>query len=86
MNKNDLIEALTKVLSTKKEARDAVETVFKRIQSALKEGDKAVISGFGSLHAIAVKAKTVRNPKTGQLMNIAPRKKVRFKQAKDFFN
>ena len=86
MNKNDLIESLTKVLSTKKEARDAVETMFSKIKSSITGGDKAVVSGFGSFHSIIVKAKRVRNPKTGQMMNIPPRKKIRFRQAKDFFD
>jgi nucleoid DNA-binding protein len=86
MNRNDLIESLTRVLSTRKEARDAVETIFAKIKSSLKNGDKVIISGIGSFNTIIVKAKRVRNPKTGLMMNIAPRKKVRLKQSKDFFD
>ena len=85
MNRNGLIEALTRVLSTRKEARDAVETIFSKIKSSLKEGDKVIISGIGSFNTIIVKAKMVRNPKTGLMMSVPPRKKVRFKQSKDFF-
>ena len=86
MNKNDLVLSLTKVLSTKKEARDALETIFSRIKNALKNGDKVIISRFGSFHAFIMKAKRVRNPKTGQMLNISPRKKIRFRQSKDFFS
>jgi len=86
VNKNDLIVSLTKVLSTKKEARDAVETVFKTVKTALNGGNKVVISGFGSFHAFVMKAKRVRNPRTGQMLSIAPRKKIRFRQSKDFFS
>jgi DNA-binding protein HU-beta len=86
MNKNDIIESLTKVLSTKKEARDAAETIFRKIKNALKEGNKVVVSGFGSFNSVIMKAKRVRNPKTGQIINIPPRKKIRFRQSKDFFS
>jgi nucleoid DNA-binding protein len=85
MNKNDIIESLTKVLSTKKEARDAVERVFSEMKRALREGDKVVISNFGSFHAFIAKAKRGRNPKTGEVLQLAPRKKVRFHQAKELF-
>ena len=86
MNRNTLIESLTKVLSTKKEARNALETIFSSIRNALKNGDKVIISGFGSFNANIMKAKRVRNPKTGLIMNISPRKKIRFRQSKDFFS
>jgi len=85
MNRNSLIEALGKVLSTRKEARDAVETMFAAIKSSLKCGEKVVIAGIGSFNTIIVRAKMVRNPKTGQMMNVPPRKKIRFRQSKDFF-
>jgi nucleoid DNA-binding protein len=85
MNRNDLIEALTRVLSTKKEARDAVETIFETIKTSLKKSDKVTIAGIGSFNTIIVRAKMVRNPKSGVMMSIPPRKKIRFKQSKDFF-
>ncbi|MCX5777930.1 MAG: HU family DNA-binding protein [Elusimicrobia bacterium] len=85
MNKNHLVESLQKVLSTRKEALDAVETVFSTMQGALREGDKVVVSGFGSFHPFTTKTKKGRNPKTGETLTLSPRKKVRFKLAKDFF-
>lgn len=85
MNKNDLVEALQKVLSTRKEAVDAVDTVFTTMRSAMRGGDKVVVSGFGSFHPFTTKVKKGRNPKTGETLTLAPRKKARFKLAKDFF-
>jgi len=85
LNKIQLIKSLAKVLSTRKEARDAVETVFKQIKISLKNGDKALISGFGSFNSFITKSKRVRNPKTGQMLNISPRRKIRFRPSKDFF-
>jgi nucleoid DNA-binding protein len=85
MNKQDLIESLTKVLSTRKEARDAVERTFSEMRRALREGDKVVISGFGSFHDFVTRAKRGRNPRTGQSLQLAPRKKARFRPSKDLF-
>ncbi|MGA2090688.1 MAG: HU family DNA-binding protein [Endomicrobiales bacterium] len=85
MNKNDLIESLQKVLSTRKESVDAMETMFTTMREALRTGDKVVVSGFGSFHPFTTKTKKGRNPKTGESLTLAPRKKIRFKLAKDFF-
>jgi nucleoid DNA-binding protein len=85
MNRNDLVDALTRVLSTRKEARDAVERIFAEIIRALREGDKVVVAGFGSFHPFIARARRGRNPRTGLAIQLAPRKKIRFRQAKDLF-
>lgn len=85
MNRNDLITALQKVLSTRKEAVDAADTIFSSMQAALRMGEKVVISGFGSFHPFTTKVKRGRNPKTGAALTIPPHPKVRFRPAQDFF-
>jgi DNA-binding protein HU-beta len=85
MNKKGLITALTKVLSTKKEAKDAVDTLFDTIRQELRLGRKVIVSGFGSFQPHVTRAKRGRNPATGEKLHIQPRKKVRFRQAKDLF-
>ncbi|MHB9154519.1 MAG: HU family DNA-binding protein [Endomicrobiales bacterium] len=85
MNRKDLIESLTRVLSTRKEARDAVETLFDRMKETLLRGEKVVVSNFGSFRVVSLQGKKGRNPKTGEAIRIAPRKKVRFRPSKDFF-
>jgi len=86
MNKNDLSNKLSAILSSKKEAAAAVEKIFGDISSALKNGEKVVITGFGSFNMFVTKTKKGRNPKTGETLLIAPIKKIRFKQSKDFFD
>ncbi|MDR3113173.1 MAG: HU family DNA-binding protein [Endomicrobium sp.] len=86
MNKNDLSKKLSKILTSKKEAEDAVDEVFKEISDALKNGEKVVITGFGSFNSFTTQTKKGRNPKTGEPLLIAPMKKIRFKQSKDFFD
>lgn len=85
MKKNDLIISLANVLSTRRESRAAVDRLFAEMKRALRAGDKIVIAGFGSFHPVIARAKTGRNPRTGAALTLAPRRKVRFRQAKDLF-
>jgi nucleoid DNA-binding protein len=85
MTKNDIAYALSKILSSKKEADIIVNKVFEEMSTAIKNGEKVIITGFGSFNMIETKTKNGRNPKTGQKLLIAPMKKIRFKQSKDFF-
>jgi nucleoid DNA-binding protein len=86
MTKNDIAIALSKILSSKKEAEATVNKVFEEISTALKNGEKVVITGIGSFNVFETKTKNGRNPKTGEKLLIAPMKKIRFKQSKDFFD
>jgi DNA-binding protein HU-beta len=85
MNKKDIARSLTRILSTQKEAKDSVDRVFNEMRKALRDGEKVVISGFGSFHPFVARARKGRNPKTGQPLQLLPRKKIRFRQAKDLF-
>ncbi|MCL2144414.1 MAG: integration host factor subunit beta [Endomicrobia bacterium] len=86
MNKNDIANSLASLLSSKKEAEAAVDRVFEEISKALRSGEKAVITGFGSFNMFVTQTKNGRNPKTGEKLLIPPMKKVKFKLSKDFFN
>jgi nucleoid DNA-binding protein len=83
MNKKDLVKSLARVLSTVRESHDAVENIFSAMRKALRSGDKVVISGFGSFHPHIVRSKKGRNPRTGEILQLAPRRKVKFRQSKD---
>lgn len=85
MNKQDLVEALTRTLGTRTDAKKAVDDLFAVMRKAIASGDKVVVSGFGSFHPAVMESKKGRNPRTGETIQLPPRKKVRFKQAKDFF-
>jgi nucleoid DNA-binding protein len=85
LTKNEIAKMLLKVLSSKKEADLVVNKIFKIMQDSLENGEKIVITGFGSFNVFETKIKNGRNPKTGEKLFIAPMKKVRFKQSKKFF-
>ena len=86
MTKNDLIDKISDILPSKKQATEAVNKMFVEIVLALKDGQKVVITGFGSFNLFTTKTKKGRNPKTGEAVIVAPKKKIKFKQSKDFFN
>ena len=85
MNKADLVEVVGRVVSTRKEAQAAVEAVVNAIRVTLRSGEKVVLSGVGSLHVKMQKAKVGRNVRTGEVVPIPPRRKVRFKMSKELF-
>ena len=87
MNKSDLVDALAdKTGMTKADAARAVDALFAPddgiIARALK-GDKRVqITGFGTFEAKRRKARTGRNPRTGQTIHIAASKTPGFRAGK----
>jgi DNA-binding protein HU-beta len=83
MTKADLIESVaSKTELPKNIAEKAVNQVFDDIVAALKMGDKISISGFGTFAVSARKARTGRNPKTGDAIEIAASKSAKFKAGK----
>jgi nucleoid DNA-binding protein len=82
MNKGELIDAVAKVLSTKKEAQQAVDCVFDSIRDALKKKDTVQISGFGTFKASKRAARQGRNPQTGETITIAAKVAPKFTAAK----
>ena len=82
MNKGDLINAVAKVVSTKKEAQEAVDCVFASITDALKNGEAVQVVGFGSFKVAKRNARKGRNPQTGQEIQIEARMVPKFTAGK----
>jgi nucleoid DNA-binding protein len=78
-----LIAAVSKVVSSQTESKNAVNRVFEAMIKAIKDGEKVVVQGFGSFHVVMRKSKPARNPRTGEPVMIPPRRRVKFKMAKD---
>ena len=78
MNKGDLINEVSKVVSTKKEAQAAVDCVFSSITDALKGKDKVTIIGFGTFKVEERKARKGINPQTGKPIDIAAKTVPKF--------
>ena len=65
MNRLDIIKEVAKVLTTKGEAAQAVQTTFNVMRTALRNGEKVVISNFGTFRIKTRNARHGRNPTTG---------------------
>jgi DNA-binding protein HU-beta len=90
MTKADLIEGLSNKLGLNKgEAEKAVNIVLDDIINALKQGERVNISGFGTFSVSTRQARTGRNPKTGESIEISASRSAKFKagkQLKDSLN
>ncbi len=82
MNKGDLISEVAKVVSTKKEAQEAVDCVFSSITKAMKTGDTVTLVGFGTFKVVERKARKGRNPQTGEEIKIKASKTAKFTPGK----
>ncbi len=78
MNKSDLVNAVTKVVGSKKLAEGSVDCVLASISTALKKGDKVSLVGFGTFSVAKRAARTARNPKTGDPIKIKAKKVPKF--------
>lgn len=82
MNKSELIEEMAKNLSSKKEAESALDSLLSAITTGLKKGDKITLTGFGTFKVSKRKARTGRNPRTGEAIKIKARKVPQFTPGK----
>ena len=73
-------------MPSKKEAVNVVNKLFDEMLTAIINGEKVVITGFGSFNLLVTQTKKGRNPKTGETILIEPKKKIKFKQSKEIFN
>ncbi len=85
MTKSILIEKIAEKVKglTKKQVEIVVETVFDSIKDALAKGGKVEIRGFGNFKLRSRKARKARNPKTGESVDVPPKKVPYFKVGKD---
>jgi DNA-binding protein HU-beta len=85
MNKQELIDAVaSEVGITKVAANDVVDAFFDSVTNALVKGDTVQLIGFGSFSTGARAARAGRNPKTGEALQIAASKTVKFTAGKAF--
>jgi len=78
MNKGDLINKVSEVLSSKKDAQAAVDCTIQTITEALSSNDSVTLVGFGTFKTANRKARKGRNPQTGKEINIAEKNVPKF--------
>jgi DNA-binding protein HU-beta len=83
MNKSELIDAVSGTTGlAKTDATRAVDAVFDTITATLKQGGSVALVGFGTFAVKARAARTGRNPRTGEPIDIAASKMPVFKAGK----
>lgn len=84
MNKSELIEALAREKNlTYKKSEEIVNSIFSSLSSTLVEGGRIEIRGFGSFVVKDYKPYQGRNPKTGESIQVKPKKLPFFKVGKE---
>lgn len=83
MNKADIINKVHEELGvTKADAERAVETVLSSIVDTLVAGQEVSIAGLGIFSAKMRKARTARNPRTGESIEVPAMRVPKFRPAK----
>ena len=82
MNKSELINEMAKNLDSKKQAETVLESLLGAISQGLKKGEKITLTGFGTFKVAKRKARTGRNPRTGEQIKIKARKVPQFTAGK----
>ncbi len=84
MTKAELVEEVSRVSDlTKKHSELIVDTVFTSIIDALQRGEKIELRGFGSFRLRQREPRKGRNPKTGDKVDVPPKKVPYFKPGKE---
>ncbi len=85
MNKSELIKVLaSKENLTAVEASKIVNLIFNGFKKAMINGERIEIRGFGSIVMREYKTYTGRNPKTGDKVEIKPKRLPHFKVGKEW--
>ncbi len=84
MNKSQLIETLSRIEDLPlKKAEEVVNTVFGDMERALIEGERVEIRGLGSFKVKQYDGYKGRNPKSGEIIEVSPKKLPFFKVGKE---
>jgi len=80
MTKQDLINTISRENGlSRAEAYAFVNLVFQNMTDALAKGDRVEIRGFGSFKVKKYKAYKGRNPRSGEIIKVKPKKLPFFK-------
>ena len=83
LNKKALAEIIAeKEGLTKKVATEIIDVMFEEITKTLKNGEKVDIPGFGKFVVNESKARTSKNPMTGEPIQVPASRKPKFRPAK----
>ena len=71
---------------SRNDIKKILQIIFLEISEALYRGENIEIRGFGIFKTALRRARTGRNPKNSELVQIPEKKAIRWKMSKTFFN
>jgi len=84
LKKSELVSSVArKAHLAKIDAEAAIDALLETITEAMKEGQSISFSGFGSFSTAIRPARSVRNPRTGEAIELEETKVVKFKIGKN---
>ncbi len=84
MLKSDLISILIQKKGiTQRQAEGTVETIFETMKNALVRGENIEIRGLGAFHVKHYEGYQGRNPKTGEVIPVRPKRGILFRTGKE---
>ncbi|HDH03940.1 MAG TPA: HU family DNA-binding protein [Candidatus Campbellbacteria bacterium] len=83
MNKASLVDVINEIVGgTKVDSEKAMEAIINAITDTLKKGEEVSISGLGIFSAKQRAARTARNPRTGEAIQVPAMRVPKFRAAK----
>lgn len=84
MKRSDIICNLADEMKiSQKKSTEIVDFIFDKMKNAILNGEKIEIRGFGSFFVKSYQPRKGRNPKTGEIIDVLPKKLPFFKVGKD---
>jgi nucleoid DNA-binding protein len=84
MSKREITKIIAKEAGiTLLQAQKAYLAMLEGIKDALRSGDHVTFSGFGSFEVKTRAERKGRNPKTGEIIPIPPKKRVKFTPSRE---
>lgn len=85
MNKGDLIDSLARASGeSKRTVSNIVDGLVDTVQKTVKKGEKVTLPGFGTFERRNRSARTARNPRTGEEIQVKASKVPAFKPGAAF--
>ena len=85
MNKQELIDSVSTQLGhSKRDVSNVIETALDELKRAVARGEKVALAGFGVFQRHDRKARTGRNPQTGEAVQIKATKLPKFRPGAEF--
>lgn len=87
MNKSNIVaELAVKFGLPKKQSEQIVKAIFEEMQESLRETERIEFRGFGTFTAREYEGYKGRNPQTGEMVSVEPKKRVRFRMSEVLFS